>query len=109
LAKEEKRLFDNDLEAWLHGPVVPELYERYKEYGYNPLPLPENFSLKSIPKKIQGFLDDIYRVYGRYSAWRLRDITHQEPPWANAKARRRRKILDRDMMNFFKTQLEYLE
>jgi len=111
LARKEVRLFDSDLEAWLHGPVVPELYEKYREYGCNPVPvpLPEDFSFKSIPKSIRDFLEDIYRVYGRYSAWRLRDMTHQEPPWANAKARQKKIISDRDMVNFFRTQLEYLD
>jgi Lon protease-like protein len=25
-------------------------------------------------------------AYGRFSAWRLRQMTHREPPWLNARA-----------------------
>lgn len=33
-----KELFEGShLEAWLYGPVVPELYEKYKEYRNKPI------------------------------------------------------------------------
>ena len=31
-------LFEEDFEAWAHGPVIPEVYQEYKEYGFNALP-----------------------------------------------------------------------
>lgn len=33
----DKPLFDDDIEAWVHGPVVPIVYNEYKEYKYNPV------------------------------------------------------------------------
>jgi len=30
-------LFDNDCEAWSHGPVYKEIYFKYRDYGYNPI------------------------------------------------------------------------
>lgn len=33
-----KPLFENRIEAWVHGPVSPELYYRYYNYGWNEIP-----------------------------------------------------------------------
>lgn len=48
-------------------------------------------------------LDDVYKVYGQFSAWRLRDMTHQETPWLETV--RNEKISDGLMLAFFKTQI----
>ncbi|MFM6174756.1 MAG: Panacea domain-containing protein [Sphaerospermopsis kisseleviana] len=34
LALFEQPLFNEDFEAWIHGPVVPELYHYYKKFGW---------------------------------------------------------------------------
>ena len=31
-------LFDDDLEAWMYGPVVPAVYEAYKSHGREGIP-----------------------------------------------------------------------
>ena len=33
LARYGKPLFDDDIEAWQYGPVVPSVYNAYKQYG----------------------------------------------------------------------------
>lgn len=33
-----KALFYEDIEAWVHGPVIPLVYQRYKHHGYNLIP-----------------------------------------------------------------------
>ncbi len=37
LAIKDRRLFDNDFEAWVHGPVARELFDRLQGNGWNPL------------------------------------------------------------------------
>ena len=37
------KLFESDIEAWVHGPVVPELYQKYKDFGWHDIPKVENF------------------------------------------------------------------
>ena len=27
-------LFDDDFEAWMYGPVIPSVYEKYKNFGH---------------------------------------------------------------------------
>ncbi|MDM3846430.1 MAG: DUF4065 domain-containing protein [Aphanizomenon gracile PMC649.10] len=34
---EEKELFPEDFQAWQHGPVIYDLYYRYKEYKWHPI------------------------------------------------------------------------
>lgn len=104
LAMNNCRLFANDIVAWQHGPVVVELYDKYKGYGSEALPLSPNFDLDKIPVDIQDLLDEVYAEYGQYSAWKLRNMTHCEPPWRNA-IRRDGILSDKDMIDFFKTQI----
>lgn len=34
-------LFDEQIEAWMYGPVVPSVYEHYHSNGSKPLPVPD--------------------------------------------------------------------
>lgn len=31
-----------------------------------------------------ALLDEVYDVFGQYSAWKLRNMTHEEQPWKAA-------------------------
>lgn len=33
-SKKEK-LIDCDFEAWIHGPVCPKLYQKYRDFGWD--------------------------------------------------------------------------
>lgn len=105
LAITGRRLFNEQLEAWQHGPVVPELYHKYKQYGFQALEPDQDFQIASIDGDTRDILDEVYNVYGQFSAWKLRDLTHQEPPWLNAKERTGNTITTEDLKAFFKTQL----
>ncbi|USG65139.1 DUF4065 domain-containing protein [Brevibacillus ruminantium] len=85
LAIEDEPLFEAHFEAWAHGPVNPGLWYEYRGYGWDPIPYPEDFEIKSIPKPIREFLDEIWDVYGKYSARYLENLTHQEDPWLEAR------------------------
>ena len=94
----------------VHGPVVPEVYQKYKEHGGEALPSPEpgtvDFSRYSEDEK--ETLDEIYRVFGQFSAWRLREMTHSEAPWVeNFREGETHIVIPRETMKrYFKTQLE---
>lgn len=76
-----KPLFDDTIYAWKHGPVAQTVYDYYKDHKCEALP--EEECPKEILEKDIAFLDEIYRSYGRFSAWVLRDMTHREDPWLN--------------------------
>jgi uncharacterized phage-associated protein len=80
-------LFDEPIEAWMHGPVVPSLYEHYQDYGASPIPTPEDFDPSVFDDRTSALLEEVYGVYGQYSAWGLRNLTHDEPPWKETPTR----------------------
>ncbi len=79
----DKTLFEEDFQAWLHGPVLPSIYEKYKKFGYETIPL-SNFD-NDLSKEIIELLEDIKGVYGEKSAKYLEDLTHSELPWLEAR------------------------
>ncbi len=36
LVLRDKKLFDDKIEAWIHGPAIRKVYLGYKEFGFNP-------------------------------------------------------------------------
>lgn len=79
------KLFEDDhIEAWVHGPVMPTLYNKYRSYGYQ---LIETNKVKNIVfnEDIEDILQQVWDIYGQYSADELESITHQENPWQIAR------------------------
>lgn len=105
LAITGKTLFVDDIVAWQHGPVVVRLYNSYKKFGASCIEPPEVFRLKKINdnQELTDILDDIYNVYGQFSAWKLRNMTHNERPWMETETS---SIIDLGIMQeHFKTLL----
>lgn len=50
------KLFSDKFEAWVHGPVIPEIYQAYKEYGYTNIPKCES-EISIDNKDIESILD----------------------------------------------------
>lgn len=98
-----KPLFDEPIHAWQHGPVVEAIYHRYKKHGANAIPVPKAVDFTKYPKDVRELLEDIYEVYGQYSATKLRNLTHDEPPWKDAEDGA--EIPHKAMKQFFETRL----
>lgn len=83
LALYGEALFDDELEAWVHGPVIYSVYSRFSHYRWDPIPfIPEKPKLKP---KVINHLKEIYEVFGGFSAFDLERMTHNEDPWNNAR------------------------
>ncbi|MCS5479855.1 SocA family protein [Corynebacterium sp. YIM 101645] len=82
-----RKLFFEPIQAWQHGPVVAEVYHEAKKWGRNPIDpdefVPENFDWDDY-SDVQDELVKVWREYGVYSAWALREKTHGEAPWVDA-------------------------
>lgn len=84
LAILDRPLFFEDIEAWEHGPVIEPLWKQFRQYAGDPIPSPTGgIDLKLYDPEIQVLLEGVYREYGRFSAWKLRNMTHTEAPWMN--------------------------
>jgi uncharacterized phage-associated protein len=86
LAMHDERLFDNAFEGWVHGPVCREIYDRFRHLGWSPIAV-EDAASTTIPfdEEISAFLDEVWEVYGQYTAAKLEQMTHQEEPWLEAR------------------------
>jgi len=74
LAFEDKPLFDEDFEAWVHGPTIPALFYEYKE-----VEKPE------FPQEVQEFLDELSDEYFFCDAYELELMVRREDPWIKAR------------------------
>ena len=105
LAITGKTLFNEDILAWQHGPVVKSLYDEYKKHGATCITKPETFEFIYLrDKELTEILDEVYDTYGQFSAWKLRDLTHlPNSPWAKVEINEVLKLSDMD--TYFKSLL----
>jgi uncharacterized phage-associated protein len=82
LALLDRPLFDEDVQAWRHGPVARSVYDRYNRYGWNAIPTPT--WEPEIDAVTQSLLEDIHRIYGGRLASELEKLSHDEQPWKTA-------------------------
>lgn len=116
-----ERLFDEPIQAWRLGPVVPSVYREFKNFGSSPI---GNNSRAKIVEDFTGVITtpdltilenegsakksiDIACVaYGNQKAWKLVDITHKEQTSAWARvynpSRPNQTLNDDDIIEEFK-------
>lgn len=76
-----KKLFEENPQAWIHGPVFRTLFDSMKNYKK----FSQTNEVESIDKDVTDFLDVIYNIYGKYSGNELEKLTHSELPWIKAR------------------------
>ncbi len=83
-AWEGQPLFDERIEAWANGPVIPALYDKHRgRFLINVGDIsgnPEN--LTAIER---DSVDRVLAYYGDKDSQWLSDLTHLEDPWRNAR------------------------
>jgi uncharacterized phage-associated protein len=85
LAWTEAPLFDDRIEAWVNGPVCPALFREHKGKF---MVSSGDFSSGNSDKLSSDQKDTIDRVlehYGKWEPYELREQTHSEAPWKNAR------------------------
>ena len=82
LVWEEKRLFDNEIQAWENGPVSPDLYQWHKgQFIVERDALLDELCMNNLKDNEEESIDSVLRDYRQYTAQQLSDLTHQEKPW----------------------------
>lgn len=76
-------LFEEDFQAWVHGPVLPSEYARLRDYGWRPIDL--DVKRPDLDSDVRNHLDEIMDVFGVESAVALERMTHEEVPWQRAR------------------------
>lgn len=83
LVWDERPLFDERIEAWANGPVVPDLFHAHKgrfEIGECP-----EGNRRNLDTTARETIDAVLGFYGHKDSQWLADLTHQERPWRDAR------------------------
>ena len=82
LALYDSKLLEEGVYAWEHGPVVPEVYHAVKQYGSNTIEAPIALEHEEeLEEEEMDLIGEVNEIYGQFSGWKLREMTHNESPW----------------------------
>lgn len=77
-------LFSDPMQAWSHGPVVPNVYREYRDFKGSAITFDQEFDFGQIDDETNSYLERVWQTFGSMSAWKLREMTHHEDPWMDA-------------------------
>lgn len=83
LVWQDRPLFEDKIEAWANGPVVPELYSRHRgqyrvsewKWGH----------VEQLSEMDRNAVDAVLAFYGDKGSQWLSELTHSEAPWIDAR------------------------
>lgn len=98
---ENKKIFEEKPQAWIHGPVFNSLYASMRSGVF--------FSHQacSFEEDVKEILELVYKIYGKYTGNQLEKMTHQDDPWIKARGDlesyepSRMEISDRDILEYY--------
>ncbi len=68
-------LFDDSIEAWAYGPVIPNVYKEFAHLGSGQITLPTS---KEVPVEAASAAQDIWGVYGFLTAMDIVEFSHRD-------------------------------
>lgn len=103
LARYGTPLFDDEIEAWQYGPVVPSVYNAYSGCGRSGITNTQPVQPGDFTEDEYSLLLDVAREYGRYATSALVNISHRKgAPWHGAAYRGM--IPKEDMLAYFSAE-----
>lgn len=85
IAWTEKPLFNEDFEAWANGPVCPDLFHVHQgKYIVSEEEIVCG-NIDSLSSEQKEDIDIVLRDYGSMEPYDLRELSHSEDPWKNAR------------------------
>jgi len=76
-------LFGDPIEAWVHGPVVADVFHLYKDSCWSPIA--EAKTAPAFDSEVLSHIGAVIDAYGSLSASDLERLTHSEDPWMHAR------------------------
>ncbi|TGY60132.1 DUF4065 domain-containing protein [Coriobacteriaceae bacterium] len=76
-------LFDDEIMAWGHGPVVPEVFSEHAGFR-NVSPCEVRGDVSAVPVDVRCQIEEFIRPYLAMSGDELVALTHSERPWSDA-------------------------
>lgn len=82
-------MFSENCQAWVHGPVYPEVYDMFRDFKYNPIEDARFAIFDGAGDKLTAgerkVIDLVVNTFGEYGGKTLERITHTEMPWKTAR------------------------
>lgn len=105
LIRNHKPLFNEDIQAWKYGPVIPSVYKTFKPCGRERIASvsDDNFSMNKFSTDELQLLIDILEEYGQYSSPALVKLTHSnDGPWKKVYDEYSNEVITQDsLINYF--------
>jgi uncharacterized phage-associated protein len=83
LAVFQRPLFPEKFQAWIRGPAIPEIYQRYQHYQWRNID--EEVKPPDLDARTLEFIEEVLEEYGPLDARRLEQLTRDEDPWILAR------------------------
>lgn len=110
-------LFVGRFQAWVHGPVNRELYDRFAatKYLYSDIEISDcrpDFSDEQLTSDARMHIDSVLDSYAGFTGDQLEQMTHQEKPWVDARKgfqpyeRCERLIAEETMQSYYSARLQ---
>lgn len=81
-----KFLFIEDCQAWVHGPVFVDIYEKYKDFKSANIIIDIDYDIADIiVDEKREILNAVIKYFGYYNGKALEKMSHYETPWINAR------------------------
>lgn len=83
-------LFAGKFQAWVHGPVSRQVYDRFKDTHslfatVGSRDIRDGFDPAVMPPSARVHIDEVLEAYGEFSGVQLENMTHEEAPWIQAR------------------------
>lgn len=106
----EKPLFNEEFEAWVHGPVVREVWNCFKSESvlFNDIENIEEVDVNFSDDE-KDVINDVLSAYGSKSGYYLEALTHQEKPWMDAYKKGKNTVISKEEIREFYTKKYYGE
>lgn len=97
----KRKAFDESIEAWMYGPVIPEVYRNYKKDNN----FYKNFSkeqkkLLDQDKLVKEAVENVVKNLGDLNPYTLVNLTHSYAPWQETWDSERNTIRDQDIFRY---------
>lgn len=77
-------IFNADFQAWIHGPVIPDLLEKYQsQFSWEPIA--DKIEQPKLSEEIREFIEEVADAYFEYDDETLEGMTCSEMPWLEAR------------------------
>lgn len=84
VAYDKKELYKEDFYAWLYGPMVKEVYNKYKVFMCDSIPTEDDSENIILPEDVVESVDFVLDTFGKYTVRQLIQIIHiKDSPWDN--------------------------